>query len=57
MLKEKTIFTRRMALYLRQNGFSIIRTEPNRQKPEFDVYIFNDTPQLQQAITEYTRSK
>lgn len=34
------IFTKRMALELRRLGYKIIRTEPNREKPELDIYIF-----------------
>lgn len=51
---EKLIFTRKMALYLRQRGFQIIRTEPNWCKPQFDVYVFADTPALREAISDYS---
>lgn len=49
----KKIFTRKMALYLRQNGLKIVGTEPNYKCPEFNVYLFLDTPQLREAITDY----
>lgn len=52
-MNEKKIFTKRMALYLRQCGLPIIRTEPNKCKPEFDVYIFKNSFELQTAISEY----
>ena len=40
--KDETymVFTKRMALELRKLGYKIIRTEPNREKPELDIYIF-----------------
>ena len=54
---EKKIFNRRLALALRKKGFEIIKTEPNFYKPEFDVYIFNDSVELQSALTEITQMK
>lgn len=55
-MKERKVFSRKMALYLRQRGFKIIYTEPNTYKPQFDVYIFEDTKELQDAMTEYTNN-
>ena len=52
---EKKIFNRRLALELRNRGFRIIATEPNFYKPEFDVYIFVDSDELQSALTEITQ--
>lgn len=56
-LNEKKIFNRRLALALRKRGFEIIKTEPNFYKPEFDVYIFNNSVELQSALTEITQIK
>jgi len=39
--KTYTIFTKKMAIELRKLGYKIIRTEPNRDKPELDVYVFS----------------
>lgn len=49
---EKKIYTKKLALELRRRGFSIIRTEPNYKKPQFDVYIFRDTPAFEKAMKE-----
>ena len=54
---EKKIFNRRLALALRKKGFNIIKTEPNFYKPEFDVYIFEDSDALNSALTEITQKK
>lgn len=54
---EKKIFNRRLALALRKKGFEIIKTEPNFYKPEFNVYIFENSDELQSALTEITRKK
>lgn len=48
MANEKKIYTRRLAYQLRCAGFDIVRVEPNPKKPQFDVYIFNATPQFEQ---------
>ena len=52
---EKKIFNRRLALELRKKGFNIIKTEPNFYKPEFNVYIFKNSVELQSALTELTQ--
>ena len=49
------VFTKRLALELRKRGFDIIGTEPNNYKPEFNVYIFKNTDELQQAIHDITK--
>ena len=41
--ETKRIYTKSVALELRKRGFKIIRTEPNENKPEFDVYVFEET--------------
>lgn len=53
--KTKRIFTRRLAVFLRQNGCKIIRTEVNFKKPEHDVYVFEDTDKLQDLIKEFNK--
>ena len=50
----KKIYSRKLAIALRQKGFRIIGTEINPKRPEFDVYLFIDTPQLREAMTETT---
>ena len=50
----KKIYSRKLAIALRQKGFRIIGTEINSKRPEFDVYLFIDTPQLREAMTEIT---
>ena len=45
------IYTRRIAYLLRQKGFKIVKTEINKNHPQFDVYIFLNSPELQAALT------
>lgn len=51
-MKEKVIFMPRLAAALREKGCKLIRVEVNRRKPQYDVYIFEDTEKLQQALAE-----
>jgi len=41
------IYTRKLALALRNKGFQIVCVEPNWDKPTFDVYCFENTAELQ----------
>lgn len=51
-MKEKKIFKKQIARELRLRGLKIIRTEPNLYKPQFDVYIFEDTDELHNVLDE-----
>ena len=47
------VYNKKMSLYLREKGFRIINTAPNRNKPFFDVYFFEDNENLQKEIQIY----
>lgn len=49
----KKIFTRKLAVYLREHNFKIIGTEVNFKHPEYDVWLFEDTPELRKAMDNY----
>lgn len=53
--KGKVIFSRKYALYLRENGCKILQTKPNMRKPEFDVWIFEDNNKLKKAMQTYMK--
>ena len=36
------VYSKKLALLLRQKGFTILYTEPNRRWPQYDVYFFRD---------------
>lgn len=55
MKKEFTIYTRWLAIKLREQGFRIIRTEVNQRFPQYDCWVFEDCEDLQIAITYLTR--
>lgn len=45
------IYTKKMAYKLRQAGCVIVGTEPNKQKPQFDVYLFRDDEKFREEMT------
>lgn len=53
----KKIFSKRLARELRFKGLCIVGVEPNKYKPEFNVYLFEDTPELQRAMSEVMLGK
>ena len=53
-MKEYTIYSKWLAYELRKQGFRIIRTEVNKNFPQFDTYVFADSEQLQNTITKLT---
>ena len=50
--KTYRIYSRWLALALRKQGFKIINTDINEYHPEYTVWIFEDSPELQAAITQ-----
>lgn len=44
--KEIVIYTRKLAYELRKKGFKILRTDINKNFPQYNTYIFEDTPEL-----------
>ena len=56
-MKEKIIFTKKMAYELRKRGFKILRTEPDINRPEFDNYVFEDSDELQKAMAEISNKR
>lgn len=51
-METKNIFSRKIAYELRKRGFEIVKTEPNRNKPQLDMYVFEVTPEFQKALNE-----
>ena len=53
----KQIFSLRLAGYLMQMGFRIRRIHHNLKEVDMDVYLFDDTPELENAMLEYRKLK
>lgn len=52
-MKEYIIYTKRIALELRQKGFKFLRTGINPNHPQFLTYIFEDSPKFQEELSKY----
>lgn len=47
--------TMRIMTYLSSKGFKLLRTQPDRNNPKFDVFLFKDSEELRKAMLEYKR--
>ena len=52
-----TIFMPKYARMLQARGFKIVNILPSKKNPKYNVYQFEDTPELQKAIHEIMNSK
>jgi uncharacterized UPF0146 family protein len=53
----KKVFSRRLAVFLREHGCKIVGTEVNFKRPEFDVWLFEDDDILHEAFELYSRTR
>lgn len=49
------VFTKKLAIKLREQGFKIVRTEVNSKKPQFDIYCFEDSKELRDAVNKLSK--
>lgn len=56
MTKTKKIYSSKIAGVLCRKGFRVIRTEPNPKKPWLDVFVFQETEELNQAFDEILKN-
>ena len=54
-MKTYKIFTLKLAHFLTQRGFRIVGTLPNKDKPYLNVYEFEYSPELIEAMREYKK--
>jgi len=45
-----SVFMPHIAAKLTEQGFKIVRIEPNKKNPKYVVYKFEDTPNFQLAL-------
>ena len=48
--ETRVVKNRRIAYELRKLGYKILRTEPNKFRPELDVYIFKNEKGLKEEL-------
>ena len=53
-MKEKVIYSKWLALALRERGLKLIRTGINQNFPQYITYVFEDNAALRNAIQELT---
>lgn len=56
-MEEKKIYSKWVAIKLRQLGHKILRTDVNPNRPELDVWIFENSQQLLDDLTWITQKK
>lgn len=56
MSKYYIVYTKNMAYELRKRGFQIVKTGINRNHPQYDTYIFENSQKLQDAVHEITEA-
>lgn len=52
-MKYFNCYSAKLAGYLRQQGFKILGTTTNLKKPQYDVFLFEDTKELRAVVDEY----
>lgn len=50
MNKHYIVFSKRLAKTLNKMGYETIKTAPNKERPQYLVYMFTDTPDLRRSI-------
>lgn len=55
--RVKKVFSRRLAVFLREHGCKIVGTEVNFKRPEFDVWLFEDNDSLREAFALYANAR
>ena len=49
-MNEKVIYSKRLAFELRERGFKLLRTGINKNFPQYDTYIFQNSIELNKTI-------
>ena len=52
-MKYFNCYSANLAGYLRKLGFKIVGTRINLKKPQYDIFLFEDTAELRQAVDTY----
>ena len=56
-MKLYPIFSRRIAYILEKEGFKVVKIAPNNNKPELNVYYFEETTLLREAARRLISEK
>ena len=50
-------YSAKLAGYLRKNGFKIVGTTINLKKPQYDIFLFDDTEELREKVNQYCQEQ
>lgn len=56
-MNEKIVYMGWIAYELKKRGFKYKRIEINPNRPEYNCYIYDETPELLKAFTEISNSR
>ena len=56
-MNEQIVYTRWLANELVRAGFPVVRIEQNPKKPEFDCWVFAETPEFKLAFANIAPKK
>lgn len=56
-MREYIIYSKWLAYELRVKGFNLIRTDINKNYPQYNVWVFEETEAFLAAIEELTNAK
>lgn len=54
MSKYYTIYTKEIAYKLREAGYKIVKTGINKNHPQYDTYIFENSPAFRSELQRIT---
>ena len=54
-MKTILIFSLRLARFLEEQGFYMVDRRADILRPDRTIFLYEDTPQLRAAMTEYTQ--
>ena len=53
--KNVPVYTLKKMMQLVREGFDVVNTVPNNENPNFCVFLFENTPQLHEALKNTMR--
>lgn len=51
--KHFVVYSQKLAGYLMYNGFKLVNIQPNKEFPQFNVFIFLNTDELAKAVDTF----
>lgn len=46
------VFSKRLAKDLMKKGYELLEQQPNKFKPQYNVYFFKDTEEIRESVKE-----